>query len=62
MPFTEIIDYDDAGDETICDIDYSISDVRYQIAEDNDGDNRTVDMADVTVTAQVKATENVAVI
>ena len=60
VPFTEIIDCDDAGDETICDIDYSISDVRYQIAEDNDGDNRIVDI-DVTVTAQVKATENVAV-
>ena len=55
MPFTEIIDCDDAGDETICDIDYSISDVRYQVAEDNDGDNRIVDI-DVTVAAQVKAT------
>lgn len=60
VPFTEIIDCDDAGDETICDIDYSISDVRYQITEDNDGDNRIVDI-DVTVTTQVKATENVAV-
>ena len=28
VPFTEIIDCDDAGDETICDIDYSISDVK----------------------------------
>ncbi len=42
--------------KTICDIDYSISDVRYQVAEDNDGDNRIVDI-DVTVAAQVKATE-----
>ncbi len=60
IPFTEVFDCDDAGDETICDIDYMISDIRYEVKEDGDGDNRVVDM-DITVSAQIKATENVSV-
>lgn len=60
IPFTEVFDCDDAGDETICDIDYSISDVKYEVAEDSDGDRRIVYL-DIAVAAQIKATENVSV-
>ena len=60
IPFTEVFDCDDAGDETVCDIDYSISDVTYEVAEDGDGDRRIVSL-DITITAQIKATENVSV-
>lgn len=60
IPFTEVFDCDDAGDETVCDIDYCISGVRYDVMEDGDGDRRIVAL-DVTITAQIKAVENVSV-
>lgn len=60
IPFTEVFDCDDAGDETICDIDYSIADVKYDILEDNDGDRRIVDF-EISVNVQIKATENMSV-
>lgn len=60
IPFTEVFDCEDAGDETICDIDYCISDIRYEVAEDGDGDRRVVDL-EISVSAQIKATENVSV-
>ena len=60
IPFTEVFDCTDVGDDTICDIDYCVSDVKYEVNEDNDGDRRVVDL-DVTVLAQIKATENVSV-
>lgn len=60
VPFTEVFDCDDADDETLCDIDYSISDVKYEVMEDNDGDRRIVAL-DISVKAQIKATENVSV-
>lgn len=60
LPFTEVFDCDDAGDDTICDIDYCVSDLHYEVMEDGDGDRRIVDL-DITVTAQIKATENVSV-
>ncbi len=60
IPFTEVFDCDDAGDETICDIDYSIAELNYEVMEDSDGDRRIVDI-DITVSAQIKAAENVSV-
>ncbi len=58
--FTEVVECEDAGDDTICDIDYSILDTEYEIGEDNDGDRRIVDI-NVNVNVQIKATENVSV-
>ncbi len=60
IPFTEVFDCDDAGDETVCDIDYTVSGVEYEVCEDSDGDRRMLSL-DITVTAQIKATENVSV-
>lgn len=60
IPFTEVFDCIDVSDDTICDIDYCVSDVRYEVSEDNDGDRRIVEL-DISVTAQIKATENVSV-
>ncbi len=60
IPFTEVFECDDAGDETICDIDYSISEIRYDVREDNDGDRRIVDL-EITVAVRIKATENVSI-
>lgn len=60
IPFTEVFDCTDAGDDTICDIDYNITEVRYDVNEDSDGDRRVVDL-EVTIAAQIKATENISV-
>ncbi len=60
IPFTEVFECDDAGDETICDIDYTISEIRYDVIEDNDGDRRILDL-EITVAARIKATENVSI-
>ncbi len=60
VPFTEVFDCAEVGDDTICDIDYTISEVRYDVTEDGDGDRRVVDL-EITVAAQIKATENVSV-
>lgn len=60
IPFTEVFDCADAGDDTICDIDYCVSNVEYEVDEDNDGDRRIV-LLDITINAQIKATENVSV-
>lgn len=58
IPFTEVIECDEASDETICDIDYGISDITYRVCEDTDGDKRIVEM-EAKVLVQVKATETV---
>ncbi|MCH5209631.1 MAG: DUF3794 domain-containing protein [Oscillospiraceae bacterium] len=60
IPFTEVFECDDAGDETICDIDYCISEIRYSVQEDSDGDRRVIDL-EVTVGVRIKATENVSI-
>ena len=57
LPFTEVLDCADAGDETICDIDYSITDVNCSVIEDSDGDCRIIGL-EIMVNAQVSATEN----
>lgn len=60
LPFTEVFDCDDAGDDTVCDIDYSISDSDCEVQEDSDGDRRVLNL-EITVKVQIKATENVSV-
>ncbi len=60
IPFTEVFECDDAGDETICDIDYCISEIRYSVSEDGDGDRRILDL-EITVGVRIKATENVSI-
>lgn len=56
IPFTEVLDCDDAAESSVCDIDYFITDMNCSVEEDSDGDNRLVSI-DMTITAQVKATE-----
>ncbi|MCI5605592.1 MAG: DUF3794 domain-containing protein [Clostridia bacterium] len=57
IPFTEVIDSENAGDETICDIDYTIKDMNCRVTEDSDGDNRIVD-AEFFVGVQIRASES----
>lgn len=58
LPFTEVLDCADAGDETLCDIDYSITDVNCSVIEDSDGDCRVIGL-EIMVNAQVNASENI---
>ncbi len=58
FPFTEVFDCEDAGDDTICDIDYSIVSEKCTAEEDSDGEKRILAVS-VTVSAQIKATESV---
>lgn len=58
--FTEIVQCEDAGDDTVCDIDSSIIDIEYEVNEDNDGDRRIVDI-NMSLSVQIKATENISV-
>ena len=60
IPFTEVFELEDAGDETICDIEYVVTDINARAKEDSDGDRRVICL-DITVCAQIKATENVEV-
>lgn len=57
IPFTEVIDSENVTEDTICDIEYVISDITSNVTEDSDGDNRIVDV-DITINAQIKATES----
>lgn len=56
IPFTEVLDCDEASENTVCDIDYSITDVSCNICEDSDGDNRVAEI-EVSINAQVSASE-----
>lgn len=56
IPFTEVLDCDDASENTICDIDYHITDLNCKVEEDSDGDNRIVSV-EATICAQVSASE-----
>lgn len=57
IPFTEVFDCPDASDSTVCDIDYCISDITFEVQEDSDGDNRIIGIQ-ITVLVQIKAAEN----
>lgn len=56
--FSEIWDMDDATEDTLCDIEYQIDEGLVRLEEDSDGDLREA-LFEVSVTAQVKAVENV---
>ncbi len=60
IPFTEVFDCPDAGDDTVCDIDYYVSDIRCEAQEDADGDKRVI-FVEITVLAQIKAADNVVI-
>jgi hypothetical protein len=56
IPFTEVLDSEDVSDDTVCDIDYVITDMNCGVEEDTDGDNRLINV-DVLINANVRATE-----
>lgn len=58
LPFTEVLDADGVGDETVCDIDYGILNVMCEAEEDSDGDMR-VAAVDIDISAAVRCTETV---
>lgn len=57
IPFTEIIDLEDANEETICEADFSICDVSYHTEADSDGDCRII-FTEILVGAKINAYED----
>ena len=55
-PFTEVLDIDGAGEDAICDIDYSITGIMCTVEADSDGDMRIASV-DVDICAAVRAFE-----
>lgn len=55
-PFTEVFDIDGAGEEAVCDIDYSVAGVMCTAEADSDGDMRVASV-DIDICASVKAFE-----
>ncbi|MBR2476788.1 MAG: DUF3794 domain-containing protein [Clostridia bacterium] len=52
IPFTEILGIDDVEDERLCEIEYCLTDFRYSIMADNDGDATLIDVcAKINVSA-----------
>ncbi len=56
LPFTEIFEVENAGDDTICEIDYTVADISVKAAEDNDGDIRCFE-TELLMLANITATE-----
>lgn len=58
LPFTEVLDAEGMGDQTVCDIDFAVLGVMCEAEEDQDGDMR-IAAVDIDVCAAVRGTENV---
>lgn len=56
IPFTEVLDCDEASENTVCDIDYHITDINCKVEEDSDGDNR-IAAIDICICAHINASE-----
>lgn len=56
VPFTEVFDVPGAGEDTVCDIDYSITGIMCEAEPDSDGDMRDV-VIDVDMSAVIKGTD-----
>lgn len=57
VPFTEVLDASGVGEDTICDIDYSIDGVMCTIEPDSDGDMRLADVV-ADIRASIRAHES----
>lgn len=56
IPFTEVMDLDGITEESQCDIDCRVMEIKYEICEDSDGDMRIVDF-DISMQAVIQASE-----
>lgn len=56
IPFTEVFDMDGCGENTLCDIDFSVAGVMCEAVEDNDGDMRIAEV-DIDITASIRGVE-----
>lgn len=56
VPFTEVFDAERVGENTICDVDYSVMRVMCEIEPDNDGDMRVAEL-DIDIAAAVIGVE-----
>ncbi len=56
LPFTEIIDLDDANEDTLCELDFSVGGIEYRLETDSDGDVRIIN-TEITVCVSVYAYE-----
>lgn len=56
LPFTEVLDADGVGEETVCDIDYSVVNVMCDAEPDSDGDMRIISV-DADICASLRGTE-----
>lgn len=57
IPFTEVFDCDSAYENTVCDIDFYVSEVTSTVSEDSDGDRRIIEI-NADVSANIKATDS----
>ena len=58
LPFTEILDSEEITEDTVCELEYDISDIDAVIEEDSDGDRRIISL-DITVQAHLNASDAV---
>lgn len=56
IPFTEVFDASGVGEDTVCDIDYSVMGVMCEIQPDSDGDMRIAEV-DIDIAASIRGTE-----
>ncbi len=56
LPFTEVLDAEGVGEETVCDIDYAVIGVMCEVQPDSDGDMRVAEL-DIDIAASVRCTE-----
>ena len=57
VPFTEIIELEEASEDTICSIDYCVKDINYRAEADSDGDIRII-VADIIIGAKISACQS----
>ncbi len=58
MPFTEIVDLEGVTEEMLCELEYTLEDVYYQLKEDGDGDIRMLNI-ESTLKINTRASEQV---
>lgn len=54
IPFTEVFDYPDIDEDAKCTLNYRICDSAFEVSEDDDGDDRIINI-DLIVCAEIKA-------
>lgn len=57
LPFTEVVDSEEVGDNSECEIEYAVTGADFGVMEDSDGECRVIN-AEISAQAQIKAMDN----